>query len=569
MANEKLLLRKGSLAGLASLAKVAGAISITTDVPGIYLDVSDSKRIRLGDFIPVESLNDLTKVQGDLSTNALYYAADKNVLCRYDGSKLVWINDTTALTQAINTVSGRVDGHDTLITGLRTDVDTNTTNIATNASNITKEENRAKGVESGLQTQINDIKGGTGTDSIASLKQSIADLDAAYKSADTGLTNTINKIYGGSGVPATGTASTISGNASAIGTINSKLSGIEAGAQVNDVESITVTAGQATAGKKTPTTGTKDIALTIPTQISHLTDGQTTVTNLTNAINGVSDDVTNLDTRIGYTAAIKTANSNKDFYTVYKEAIEALNAEDQEINGRIDTTNGNVNGLATRMGTAEGNITSLGTRIGNEETNRAQAINSLRTELQGYATNADNAVRSDLTALINEKMAAANAMTFKGAIGFKNDGKTPNLPTGTKAADAAPVINAGDTYVLKATSPTGAHSYHVGDLFIAIRDQAASATSYPSGIVAADATSPAATDGWYHVACGYDAVYESKLITTTESSKAALQLQAHTGNTLSSVHFTSGSDNITITASGAGTTASPYVIKTELKWVDF
>jgi hypothetical protein len=64
-------------------------------------------------------------------------------------------------------------------------------------------------------------------------------------------------------------------------------------------------------------------------------------------------------------------------------------------------------------------------------------------------------------------------------------------------------------------------------------------------------------------------VYESKLITTTESSKAALQLQAHTGNTLSSIHFTSGSDNITITASGAGTAASPYVIKTELKWVDF
>lgn len=563
MANEKLLLRKGTLANLASLPKTAGAISITTDVPGIYLDVSDTNRIRIGDFIAVSSLSDLSKVQGSLSTTALYYAEDTNVLCRYDGSKLVWINDTTALTTAINTVKGRVDAHDGLLTGLRTDVNTNTTNISNNATAITNEANRAKGIEGGLQDQINTIKGGS-TDSIAALKQSIADLDAAYKTADTGLTNTINKIYGGSGVPASN-PSTISGNASAITTINNKLKDIESGAQVNDIESIKITAGSLSTGEKTATSGTKRVDLTIPSKIEHLTDGTSTVTGLTNSINGVASDLSNLDGRIGYTASDKTTNSNKSFYDVYKAAVQALNTKDNELASSIGTTNTNLTNLTTRVTTAEGKITSNTTAITNEATNRATAINSLRTELQGYANTKDGELRTELTTLINDKMATADAMTFKGAIGFKSDGKTPNVPTGAKAADAAPLIHAGDTYVLSATAPTGSHSYHVGDLIIAVRDQTAAETSYPSGIVAAGETPTTAT-GWYHVKCGYDAVYESTLAMGTNSGVNVIQLKAHTGNVLSNIGVWSESDNVNIINSTKNGIAGFGV---ELRWADF
>ena len=38
-----------------------------------------------------------------------------------------------------------------------------------------------------------------------------------------------------------------------------------------------------------------------------------------------------------------------------------------EIDGRLDTAEGNISGLTTRMGTAEGNITSLGGRMDTAE----------------------------------------------------------------------------------------------------------------------------------------------------------------------------------------------------------
>jgi hypothetical protein len=67
--------------------------------------------------------------------------------------------------------------------------------------------------------------------------------------------------------------------------------------------------------------------------------------------------------------------------------------------------------------------------------------------------------------------ATADAMTFKKAIGFKIDGITPDLPTGLKEEGDAPLIHAGDTYVLNASDAQGiAHDYHAGDMFIARRD---------------------------------------------------------------------------------------------------
>ena len=104
---DKLLLRKGSLADLSNLPKVAGAISVTTDEGGIYLDINSTTRKRLGDFIPVDSLKELNDLaQEGLSETALYYAQEENVLARYSSNVngkpgLVWINDTSELARRI------------------------------------------------------------------------------------------------------------------------------------------------------------------------------------------------------------------------------------------------------------------------------------------------------------------------------------------------------------------------------------------------------------------------------------------------------------------------------------
>ena len=133
---EQLLLRKGLYANLKDTAIIPGAISITTDEPGIYIDVADydehgniiastKDRLRIGDFISFKSLQDLYNATdknypiGDTpvySEHALYYAEAENVLCKYVpasggvGAHFVWINDTSELTNRISTLEDQIGG---------------------------------------------------------------------------------------------------------------------------------------------------------------------------------------------------------------------------------------------------------------------------------------------------------------------------------------------------------------------------------------------------------------------------------------------------------------------------
>ena len=88
MAN--VLFKKGLLANLPS-TKVEGTIYVTTDERAMYLDVSNSERIRLGDFIEVANIASLPTAS-TANVSALYYAADENVLAKWSGSAWVQIN---------------------------------------------------------------------------------------------------------------------------------------------------------------------------------------------------------------------------------------------------------------------------------------------------------------------------------------------------------------------------------------------------------------------------------------------------------------------------------------------
>ena len=87
MAN--VLFKKGLLANL-PIDKVEGTIYVTTDERAMYLDVSNSERIRLGDFIEVANIDALPSTGAN--TSALYYATEENVLAKYNGTKWVQIN---------------------------------------------------------------------------------------------------------------------------------------------------------------------------------------------------------------------------------------------------------------------------------------------------------------------------------------------------------------------------------------------------------------------------------------------------------------------------------------------
>lgn len=102
MAN--VLFKKGLLANLPS-THAEGTFYVTTDERAIYLDVSDSARIRLGDFQEFATLEAL-QANTNPSTSALYYVTDINCLAKWDGSKYVQINLDTGVTSVEVTGSG-------------------------------------------------------------------------------------------------------------------------------------------------------------------------------------------------------------------------------------------------------------------------------------------------------------------------------------------------------------------------------------------------------------------------------------------------------------------------------
>jgi hypothetical protein len=114
----ELLFRRGKLAGLLADSTIKpGTISITTDEPGLYLDLDvneagdgqPAKRVRIGDFIVAASLDSLkadAAAGKKFSTHALYYSEAENMLMRYNGSTFVWINSYEDVKADVSVLKG-------------------------------------------------------------------------------------------------------------------------------------------------------------------------------------------------------------------------------------------------------------------------------------------------------------------------------------------------------------------------------------------------------------------------------------------------------------------------------
>lgn len=89
---DKVRFKRGSLQDL-PVQLSPGTVYITTNEGGMYVDTGSS-RIRIGDFIPVETVNDLP-LNGHAYETALYYIKEGNILARWkagiDGLAGKWI----------------------------------------------------------------------------------------------------------------------------------------------------------------------------------------------------------------------------------------------------------------------------------------------------------------------------------------------------------------------------------------------------------------------------------------------------------------------------------------------
>lgn len=100
------LFRKGLLQNIPQ-TYTEGTFYVSTDERGLYLDVSNSARIRFGD-VQIYSTMSALEANQNPSDKILYYVIGENCLVRWDGSDYIVINMDTGATSVTTTGSGNV-----------------------------------------------------------------------------------------------------------------------------------------------------------------------------------------------------------------------------------------------------------------------------------------------------------------------------------------------------------------------------------------------------------------------------------------------------------------------------
>lgn len=173
--------KKGTASKLpASYAE--GTFYVTTDERAIYLDVSNSARIRIGDFQEFKNIAELN-ANVNPSTTALYYVADINCLAKWDGSKYFQINRDTGVT------SVEVTGAGNAVTAAVIDATGRKLTLTKGATYVTAVEVDAKitdkigAIDGTVKKYIDDKTAGIVTD--ASMEALTKRVDAAENNVNT------------------------------------------------------------------------------------------------------------------------------------------------------------------------------------------------------------------------------------------------------------------------------------------------------------------------------------------------------------------------------------------------
>ena len=156
---EMLKFKKGLHASLPE-TYTAGTVYVTTDEQAMYVDISDEKRIRLGQIVSYNTIEDfqsfLNSTKPPYSTEAFYYVADKNALLKWVAengdtsiggvnSNGAWkqINSTKDVADAISRIDGEVSALKGTVgnatSGLVKDVNDLKTTVGNSESGLVKD----------------------------------------------------------------------------------------------------------------------------------------------------------------------------------------------------------------------------------------------------------------------------------------------------------------------------------------------------------------------------------------------------------------------------------------------
>jgi len=314
--------------------------------------------------------------------------------------------------------------------GLRTDVDSNQTQItandgdilalqtlqasdhADNQTQITAEVTRATGIEAGLRTDVDLVESrvdaiiGTSPETLDTLQEIVA----AFGDADSDIQNII-----------TANSGRLTANESDIDDLETE-QGLQGGRLTSNEASIsTINAGQITQNGRLTTNESNITSLTTKQGSASLA---TSASDLSAAINELHGEI---DANVVADAAISArVTTEEGKVSTLQSEMTAVEGRATSLETRVSTEEGNVDGLQTQMGTAT--LATLATDV-------TAAINELHTELDGEVSKVStletemNAVEGRATAVESRASALETEQGLQGGRLTVNESDIDDLET--------------------------------------------------------------------------------------------------------------------------------------------
>lgn len=524
---ELLKFRRGLQANLDSAAFAAGTIYVTTDEQAMYVDTyvtnketgaQEEKRIRLSDIIQIPTYADWQNMAPPYSQTALYYIVEQNALIKYTGNGTThsWkqINSTSQITADLSTLTGRVstvEGNIADLSGDLTDLTGRVTTAEGEIDTLQSEMDAVEGVAAANATAIGasgDAANATGS-LYARINKNAADIGTLNTNLSgvqgdvSGLADRMTAVEGVNTTQTTnitnltnavGAAADTSNMNTAFGRIKKleetdvahgeRLTNVENKATTN-AGNISQNATDIATNAGNITKNANDISAAngkISTLEGKMTTAESDITTLKSDVSTLKTDVDtlgdDLDTLEGTVSGLGTdlgdlASTVDGHTTTIGQHTTAIGQNASDISalqtraGNIEST---VSGINTQVGTNKTDIANLATRVGKNETDIADLVATAATK-----TELNSAV-DDLNATINQRINAANAMTYIDGVT-----KYADLPTSN--------VKIGDTYVVLTGFTHDGETYYAGDMLVASGDET-------NGVITANLT-------WDHVETGY------------------------------------------------------------------
>lgn len=428
--------KMGEYKNLAAATKSAGTVYITTDERAMYVDVSDSERIRVqGSVLYFNNLKEFTdRVAPPYSTDIIYFIAESNALMRYNGSSWVQLNATAdSVTGAINDLTAAlgvvqkatednanaiaangtaIAGNATAIAGVKATADDAAARVVVLEGEMDAAEGRLDSAEERLQAVENDaeaaqmtadanadaieaIQGAATalTDRVSTLETKmetaegdITDLKSRATAVETKANNLETAI--GSDSDADSIKGRIKTLEDGLGDAEEALEGykdtVAATYVTKEVYNAKVGAIDTTIGSNEVKTSLMGRVYTLEDDVDKVEVRATGLENRMTAVEGVAsaneDKISALETNVGKTYVTKTEFNNTK--TALSGSIDTINTNigtdlvaGKTLSGRITTLESDVN-------TAKGNITTLQGDVSANE----QAISANEGKITGLTT---------------------------------------------------------------------------------------------------------------------------------------------------------------------------------------